>query len=197
MKDNTFTPDVKVGDILYGDGTVSSSKLSDKEAIGVVFDNIHRLAVAVTTPYSGRWAEYPGCNIPSLEKCSSEGAYVSCGTDGKSNTDIILSSCAAAYAASYTRTYEAKGCSADFCKKGKWFLPSMSELYTLLNFLSPVNETFEKLGVSPLATFGKYWSSTDYNGLNVWYGHSKVTSYNPSYQSQTGNASSAVAVVAF
>ena len=71
------------------------------------------------------------CNIPNLPICTL-GSYEICGTDGRANTDAILATnggCSGVtYAANAANAYEPENCTADFCKKGKWFLPALNTL---------------------------------------------------------------------
>lgn len=106
----------KVGDILYGDGTIASEILEGKTPVGIVFDTEKHLAVALThinkdgkpgnedsfvfwsTTYCGTTIcptsdplYAPACDL-SLENCS-EGTENNCGTDGRYNTNIMLAEC--------------------------------------------------------------------------------------------------------
>ena len=171
-----------VGDILYGDGTcaISVNELEPKlTPIGVVFDVANRLAIALTDvkkngsagAESMYWSSYQ-CDTPNLENCMYGINVITCGTDGRANTDAILASTCdgTTYAANAVNSYQVSGCSKDFCRQGKWFLPSMRDLNTIYSFKSAINSTLTLLssvGASQL-TKNWYWSSTESNNGNAW-----------------------------
>lgn len=171
---------VSVGAILYGDGTVASGLVTGKTPIGIVFDTANRLAVALTDINSSGsagsstmiWsANY--YDIPALGNCTSSTDLTTCGVDGRANTTAILncgSSCGTTPAATATNSYEPSGCSKDFCKKTKWFLPSMRDLITLYNAKSYVNASLSLTASSGATTLTEsyYWSSPEYNSTNAW-----------------------------
>ena len=139
---------VSVGAILYGDGTVASGLVTGKTPIGIVFDT-------------------------ALGNCTSSTDLTTCGVDGRANTTAILncgSSCGSTPAATATNSYEPSGCSKDFCKKTKWFLPSMRDLITLYNAKSYVNASLSLTASSGAKTLTEnyYWSSTEYNTDTAW-----------------------------
>ena len=168
-----------VGDILYGDGTVSSKQIFGKKPIGVVFDVFNRLAIAVTDVKQDgsagsetmQWSS-EDCDTPNLENCTDGNAI--CGTDGRANTDAILATnggCGGTtYAANAVNNYQISGCSKDFCKQGKWFLPSFRDLDTIYRLKSTINSRLTSLpsvGAWQL-TEGEYWSSTEYSYRSAW-----------------------------
>ena len=168
---------VSVGAILYGDGTVASGLVTGKTPIGIVFDTANRLAVALTDINSSgsagsstmMWAT-GYYDIPTLGNCTD---LTTCGVDGRANTTAILncgSSCGTTPAATATNSYEPSGCSKDFCKKTKWFLPSMRDLITLYNAKSYVNASLSLTASSGATTLTEsyYWSSTEYDNYDAW-----------------------------
>lgn len=168
---------VSVGAILYGDGTVASGLVTGKTPIGIVFDTANRLAVALTDINSSgsagsstmMWAT-GYYDIPTLGNCTD---LTTCGVDGRANTTAILncgSSCGTTPAATATNSYEPSGCSKDFCKKTKWFLPSMRDLITLYNAKSYVNASLSLTASSGAKTLTEsyYWSSTEYGSDYAW-----------------------------
>ena len=168
---------VSVGAILYGDGTVASGLVTGKTPIGIVFDTANRLAVALTDINSsgsaGSSTMYWSANyydIPTLGNCTD---LTTCGVDGRANTTAILncgSSCGTTPAATATNSYEPSGCSKDFCKKTKWFLPSMRDLITLYNAKSYVNASLSLTASSGATTLTEsyYWSSTEFSSDYAW-----------------------------
>lgn len=171
---------VSVGAILYGDGTVASGLVTGKTPIGIVFDTANRLAVALTDINSsgsaGSSTMYWSTSyydIPALGNCTSSTDLMTCGVDGRANTTAILncgSSCGSTPAATATNSYEPSGCSKDFCKKTKWFLPSMRDLITLYNAKSYVNASLSLTASSGAKTLTEsyYWSSTEYTSYDAW-----------------------------
>ena len=168
---------VSVGAILYGDGTVASGLVTGKTPIGIVFDTANRLAVALTDINSSgsagsstmMWAT-GYYDIPTLGNCTD---LTTCGVDGRANTTAILncgSSCGTTPAATATNSYEPSGCSKDFCKKTKWFLPSMRDLITLYNAKSYVNASLSLTASSGAKTLTEsyYWSSTEGSNGSAW-----------------------------
>ena len=179
-----------VSAILYGDGTVSSEVVAGKTPIGVVFDTKNRLAVALTdvkqdgSAGSERmmWSS-EGCDVPNLEKCTdSDTVITTCGVDGRANTDAILATnggCSGTtYAANAVNSYEPEGCSADFCRKGKWFLPCMSDFYFMKLHYSEVENTLGKLlsyGGDRLYS-SSYWLSNEASIYSAWSGTPSIRS---------------------
>ncbi len=164
---------VSVGDILYGDGTVSSEPISGKQAIGVVFDSTNRLAVALINILPNVWLwSAENCDVPNLENCEDRSTVTTtCGTDGRANTNAILATnlgCAGiTEAANRAYAYQPDGCSADFCKAGKWFLPSIRELKQIHRFIKVIDDLMPLLGGSFLEkTY--YWSSTEHSDYAAW-----------------------------
>ena len=166
-------------EILYGDGTVANGLIAGKKPIGVVFDVEYRLAVALTDvkqdgsagsekmPWSSE-----SCDVPNLLNCSAGTVDTTCGIDGRANTDAILASTCneTTYVANAVNVYQTSNCSANFCQKGKWFLPSLRDLNTIYRFKSEINTSLTLLvsrGASKL-TEGVYWSSTEYNSDTAW-----------------------------
>ena len=171
-----------VGSILGGDQFCYKDKLPDGvKPVGIVFDTDNKLAVALTDINSsgsaGSSAMYWSTSyydIPALGNCTSSTDLTTCGVDGRANTTAILncgSSCGTTPAATATNSYEPSGCSKDFCKKTKWFLPSMRDLITLYDAKSYVNASLSltaSSGATGLSLSHFYWSSTEYNSDVAW-----------------------------
>ena len=167
-----------VGAILGGDQLCYKDKLPDNvKPVGIVFDTTNKLAVALTDINSSgsagsstmMWAT-GYYDIPTLGNCTD---LTTCGVDGRANTTAILncgSSCGTTPAATATNSYEPSGCSKDFCKKTKWFLPSMRDLITLYNAKSYVNASLSLTASSGAKTLTEnyYWSSTEYKYNVAW-----------------------------
>ncbi len=167
-----------VGSILGGDQFCYKDKLPDGvKPVGIVFDTTNKLAVALTDINSSgsagsstmMWAT-GYYDIPTLGNCTD---LTTCGVDGRANTTAILncgSSCGTTPAATATNSYEPSGCSKDFCKKTKWFLPSMRDLITLYNAKSYVNASLSLTASSGAKTLTEsyYWSSTEDSYYSAW-----------------------------
>ena len=133
----------KRGEILTGDKKFVNYEYFDREtiknmAIGLIEDEEERIALSfyfVKKDGSIGKEEMPWssktCDIPNLPVCTLDN-YESCGTDGRANTDAILATnggCSGeTYAANAANAYEPENCKADFCKKGKWFLPTLKNV---------------------------------------------------------------------
>jgi len=167
-----------VGAILGGDQLCYKDKLPDNvKPVGIVFDTTNKLAVALTDINSSgsagsstmMWAT-GYYDIPTLGNCTD---LTTCGVDGRVNTTAILncgSSCGTTPAATATNSYEPSGCSKDFCKKTKWFLPSMRDLITLYDAKSYVNASLSLTASSGATTLTEsyYWSSTEFSSDYAW-----------------------------
>ena len=177
---NSCVQAIKVGSIVYGDGTISNEVLSSKTPVGVVFDVENRLAVALTDVKNdgspGKEYIYWSssyCDTPNLENCTDKStAITTCGTNGRANTNAILASTCngTTYAANAVNSYQIIGCSKDFCQRGKWFLPSIKELYTIYSNMSTINNTLSSLsskGASQVQEY-TYWSSTENSNSTAW-----------------------------
>ena len=170
---------VSIGAIVYGDGTVASGVVTGKTPIGVVFDTANRLAVALTDVKKDGTAgsetmlwSSASCDTPGLQNCTTtEIPYgtnltpITCGVDGRLNTNAILaSSCnGTTYAATATNNYQPTGCAKDFCKKTKWFLPSMRDLQNIYLQKTQIDASLTLLkGYSATTVKNEYyWSSTE------------------------------------
>ena len=178
--------DVSVGAILYGDGSVTNGIVTGKTPIGVVFDVENRLAVALTEVKGDGTAgseEMPWssgyCNTPGLKSCGYSEISVgnnltpiTCGVDGRLNTNAILASTCngTTYAANATNNYQPTGCTKDFCKKSKWFLPSLRDLQNIYLQITQIDASLTLLnsnGATIIRT-KYYWSSTEYNLNDAW-----------------------------
>ena len=154
--------------ILYGDGTVSNTILSDKTPVGIVFDTTNKLALALNdTGSSVKWS-IGYCDVPSLTNCSSASTISSCGVDGKTNTQNLQSStCSTFPPAQAVKAYnKGSSCTATFCKQGNWFVPSARDLQTIQNKHVAINATLEEVGGTTLS--GNYWASTEYSQVDAW-----------------------------
>ena len=153
-----------VGAILYNDLKCYDEVPSGKTAVAVVFDTSKRLAIALDRKSSILWGGN-GTDISGLDNCL-ESNYSTCGTDGKNNTQKIVSALGTGsdYAAGYCYNKTDGGLA-----KGSWFLPSASELKTLYDNKATVNTALQTIGGTIIPTSGYYWSSTEYNSNLALY----------------------------
>ncbi len=158
---------VAVGAILYADKTVTTSVISGKTPIGIVFDSDLRLAVALhESANTMQWGGY-GKDIPALDNCDASTGTVYCGIDGKTNTAAIL-----AYGKANNISYPA----AEYCNKyavagtkaGDWHLPSLYELKNIYDNKAKINATISKIGTGTPLDSKLYWSSTEYYDGSSW-----------------------------
>lgn len=183
----------KIGSILGGDGRCySATPPSGITPVGIVFDTTNRLAVALTDVKkdgtAGRelmawnnvsYSRAPGntYNIPALQNCSNGDQcdqkvnLTTCGTDGQNNTKLILQYNSTYHEAAIAcNKYEPSGCQKDFCKKTKWFLPSMRDLLNIQSAKSEIVRALIILGRfdDNILWNGEYWSSTENVYHNAW-----------------------------
>lgn len=165
------------GDILYEDHTTRAEYVYvvDNRAIGVVFDPVNRLAIALDEK-NLEWANSSSHNvdIPDLTNCTTN--ELTCGQGGKKNTEIIMSFKNAnagnnySYpAAEYCSTYEPSSVNkvSSWFAKGQWFLPNVAELNILYQNKAKVDAALQALNQSKLQT-GYYRSSTEYSSDSAW-----------------------------
>ncbi len=165
--------------LLYGDGTVTKEIFTDKKLIGIVFDETNRLAVALSDVTGGIWANNQ-YDIPDLTNCGdssiSEGSnltQITCGVDGRDNTNKILacgSRCGGTPAAEEVNNYQPADCTQDFCKKTKWFLPSLRDLQNINTHKAKINAILTSTSGISFNTFDSYYyySSTEYGDCCAW-----------------------------
>ena len=168
----------KAGYYLYSDRSVSPKEkygeyvAAGKKPIGIVFDPDNRLARALFfadkygNPTEGgeyeagyfnkcvgamSWGYYSGSSLSEIT-CKDDSALTSCATDGRKNTYALLAtSLTQDTVARAVHNYKPSGCSAAFCKAGKWFLPSAKEI-----------KTMEEKGLllKVRGNYVNYWTST-------------------------------------
>ena len=172
----------KAGDVLSVSKKLRSytPDLKSEAAIGVVFDGAARKAVALTNvKQDGSAATSTGdymywsssyCDTPNLENCSS-GSELTCGMDGRANTNAILGSTCngTTYAANAVNAYKPAGVTvAPWFAAGQWFLPSAKELYTVYQNKTAINSALLKLGKPAFYEDRYYWSSTENDYGTAW-----------------------------
>ena len=156
--DNSVT--CEVGSVLYNDlKCYDEEPFNGQTAIGVVFDTSNKLAIALDLKVDVPWGGY-GTDISGLDNCRHSN-YTTCGTDGQSNTQKIVSVLgnSSTYAAGFCGTTALE--SSDGKSVIDFFLPSASELTTLYNNKTKVNAGLKKAGGMTIRTRGTYWSSTE------------------------------------
>ncbi len=183
------------GDILYEDHTTRADYvyMTDNRAIGVVFDPVNRLAIALDEIRT-YWAEgfiynylqggfskdAENNDIPGLMNCTDN--VLTCGKSGKENTAIIMAfqtkiqnsdannkNTIYYFAANYCYTYQPSSVSSvkSWFAAGQWFLPNIAELNILYQNKDKVNAALQKLNRRALQS-DYYWSSTEFSGYDAW-----------------------------
>ena len=146
-----------VGAILYNNLKCYDEAPAGRTAIGVVFDTSKRLAISLSTGNNVQWGSY-GTDISTLTNCTTSN-YTTCNTDGKSNTQKIIAvqgeSTSLAAGSCYTSTYGS-------LPKGSWFLPSASELKTLIDNKTAVNAGITAARAGSALADQIFWSSNEY-----------------------------------
>ena len=152
-----------VGDILYSDMSCDPKVVATKKPIGVVFDRVNKLAIALDTEEKA-WA-YDDFDVPTLSNYSSS-STVTADWQGKHNTRLVLENCKtngySCPAFEYVNSYKTEGTLA-----GDWYLPSMGELNAIYGNKDVLNITLGKIGGTKLDT-GFYWSSSEYSNYYAW-----------------------------
>lgn len=155
---------LKVGHILYSDGTTSSIYNSSKTAVGVVVDIERRYAVSLDQ-VSKRFG--PGNNVhdmPLMTSSTWSAEIAAINPDGRLNTHLLttLYNNTKNYdAANYCKAYSKSGFSA-----GKWWLPSPYEITRIAsaNSFYDINAGLGKVSgatkLSSSSNNGYYWSSS-------------------------------------
>ena len=140
----------QVGNILYSDFTCNSYVVANKTPIGVVFDIVNNLAVALEQKEKVAWST-TNFDIPALMP------YVDYKSDyeGKKNTKAIYDYCKAnnksCPAVEYAYTYKTEGTS-----EGDWYLPAYLELESLMNNEDAINKSLSLLGKTSIDTYSHY-----------------------------------------
>lgn len=150
----------EVGDIMFSDKTFSSSLISGKIPVGVVFDATLKLVVNFDMKYLS-WG--PHIDIPELYNTSTTASSFT----GKDNTDTIV-----AYAKANNKSFPAAQNCASFytvgTKKGDWYLPATGELKRLADNKTIVNRALSLLKVAELCTYStcNYRSSDEIDEIS-------------------------------
>ena len=163
-----------VGDILYSDMTTSSSIISGKTPIGVVFDPDNKKAAALTEFSSSVLWSTTNFDIPSLPNYpySSKNSAMT-DNNGKQYTKIIYDYCTAngktCQAAVDIYNYSTAGTS-----RGTWYLGDIATMNKLFEGMATVNSTITRLGKTLLwecryatsieASTSDYWA-VDFHGF--------------------------------
>ena len=176
----------KVGSILYNDLKCYDGKPSGKTAIAVVFDHNKKLAIAMDHKNYIPWGG-SGTDISGLDNCSPSN-FSTCGTDGKDNTQKIVSALGTGsdYAAGYCYNKTDGG-----LDKGSWFLPSIVELKLVFNNGTTINTAMTAAGGTTIpSSDANYWPSAENDSLSALFlnlttgsvgSHIKSTSYSEYY----------------
>ena len=156
--------------------------------IGIVFDPENRLAMALTDVKKDgsagseemKWAD-SYCDIANSENCADYSTVLTtCGIDGRANTNAILATTCAGttYAANAVNAYQPSNCTVDFCKKEKWFLPSIRDLNAMYQIKFLLNDVLSLLASKGGSKFkeSSYWASTEDSSGGLWILHMSIGS---------------------
>ena len=150
----------QVGNILYSDFTCNSYVVANKTPIGVVFDIVNNLAVALEQKEKVAWST-TNFDIPALMPYVDYKSYY----EGKKNTKAIYDYCKAnnksCPAVEYAYTYKTEGTS-----EGDWYLPAYLELESLMNNKDSINKS---LGLLHTPSIDTYRHNLDVGGsMDSW-----------------------------
>ena len=156
-----------VGDILYSDKSCEPNVIATKKPIGVVFDRVNKLAIALeSSPSKMEWSE-EYFYIPGFDSITSE-SEATADWQGKNNTRVVLEYCKAngksCPAFEYVNSYKTEGTQA-----GDWYLPAAGELNAIYGNKDVLNITLGKIGGTKLEE-GFYWSSSEILSDLAWFG---------------------------
>ena len=162
----------KAGDILYSDGTTSSTKLSSKTAVGVVVDPGRRYAISLK---EAKKQFGNGTKPIYMELMPDNNLYGANTTnaDGRLNSKALSNSTSTYPAAEYCEDYSTAGYGA-----GKWWLPSPQELARASFYFNAVKTGMSRAGGTAFTTTGGYYYWTSSVGedatLGCWASVSSV-----------------------
>ena len=164
---SSSTPDYsncKIGSILYSDFSCNENVVYTKEPIGVVFDEVNHLAVALEEKENVAWST-TAFDIPGLDLHPSDAQYDGW---GKKNTRVIYEYCKAngksCPAVEYAYEYTTAGTSA-----GDWHLPSYVEFDYISTNTSTINDTIKKINKKPLYDYSSYHGNMQQHVYYVYY----------------------------
>ena len=127
----------KVGDILYSDMSTSPKLISGKTPIGIVFDPVRKLAIALE--------EKKTSNPNRLGGSISYKPTITADWQGKTDTQANLKYCQdnnlSCPAFEYATTYKTEGTNA-----GDWYLPAAGELMNIISNAWFLEETLIEIG---------------------------------------------------
>ena len=149
--------------IYYSDKSCSSSKVSGKQAIGIVVKD-NELIVALYVPNMS-WASNHNTDVGELTNYTSD-TSAQIDYNGKANTLAIVSAytsdTSSNNAAVYCNSYSTEGTNA-----GDWYLPATGELYDYIySQYSTVKAGWDKVGTTIFTIY--FWSSSEYDTSNAW-----------------------------
>ncbi len=156
----------QVGDILYSDKTCSSEIITAKIPIAIIFDTEKRLATALEASPKLAIQEatisYDIKDITSLPNITGNSEDF----NGKGNTAKIEKFCTSSNlkcpAAKWSLEYSTAG-----TNQGDWYIPAISELYSLCKNIESINKTLKRLTKKHIGV--EYlWSSSKTSENKIW-----------------------------
>ena len=167
IESSTSSSNCIVGDILYSDKSCDPNVIATKKPIGVVFDRVNKLAIALeSSPSEMKWSR-EHFYIPGVDYITSE-SEARADWQGKNNTRVVLEYCKAngksCPAFEYVNSYKTEGTQA-----GDWYLPAAGELNAIYGNKDVLNITLGKIGGTKLEA-DYYWSSSEISISDAWFG---------------------------
>ncbi|MBR1605264.1 MAG: hypothetical protein IJ660_04070, partial [Alphaproteobacteria bacterium] len=158
------------GDIYYSDDTCSSTIISCKTPIGVVYDVTNKLVVSLDESVRLQWGkegvvDSPVPNDYDEAFYDEDGVYYrSHDFNGKSNTDILVAS--GIYpAAHYCHNMTTGG--------REWYLPALGEMWQMSTNITAIDNTLSTVGTKLIQSEewdkDMYLSSSEYNDEYTWF----------------------------
>ena len=147
---------IKVGDIYYSDGTITSDILN-KTPIGIVFKTNGKNGLIVSLEETGyiNWTNSLE-DTPTLNNFNETTATSD--ADGKNNTEKLINYYGSqAPAAYYCSNYNTPG-----TNKGEWYLGAYGEMYHLYKNRTTINNKLKNLNKKQIST-NDFWTSTEGN----------------------------------
>ncbi len=188
--------------VLYGDNREECPGNSNEKPIAIIVDKEKGLAIALNDigldGNSGNdkisWDnQVTDFDIPEIENCDMTN-FETCGVDGRKNTDAMLNcyenhgeDCPEFILANAVNNFQPQHCSADFCEKTKWYLPSAKEWDEIIKQLPKINKTLKALRDWDAAEIKDetYWTSSEYNKSSAFVFNGKEKTLNISEKSSS------------
>ena len=152
----------KIGDILYSDMSCNANMVASKTPIGVVFDTTNGLAIAKDEFANLTWGL--SGDISGIQNYANSSTSTADWL-GFKNTKTVYEYLKA-QGGIFPAAEKVLGYSTEGTSQGQWYLPAAGELKAISDNKDVLNTTLSKIGGTKMS--GKYWSSSEKDGDNVW-----------------------------